>query len=88
MDNKEKTLSLEDLEGSAFKTTKKTFVSEVNPHLIRRNIQKEQYVWLGVYDHLARNKLMIESIKKCTDNSLPLVTLYNIGVCGYTFGEI
>jgi hypothetical protein len=71
--NKErKNISLEDLEKSEFKTTKKTFVSDINPHLIRRNIQKEQYIWLGVYDHLSRNKLMIESIKRCTDTSLPL----------------
>jgi hypothetical protein len=72
--NKEnKNISIEDIEGSAFKTTKKTFVSDINPHLIRRNIQKEQYIWFGVYDHLTRNKLLIETIKKCTDASLPLV---------------
>jgi hypothetical protein len=65
--------NVENLESSALKTTKKTFVSDFNPHLARRKIQQEQYVWFGVYDHLSRNKLMIESIKKCTDSSLPLV---------------
>ena len=68
-------LSIEDLEGSAFKTTKKAFVSDINPHEIRRKIQQEQYIWFGVYDHLTRNKLIIENIKKCTDPSLPLVSM-------------
>jgi hypothetical protein len=67
-----KIIDINEIEGSTFKTKKKSFVSEINPHLIRRNIQKEQYIWFGVYDSLLRNKNLVNGIKKCRDNSLPL----------------
>ena len=70
--NNYKIISINEIENSKFKTKKKSFVSEINPHLIRRNIQKEQYIWFGVYDELLRNKLLINQIKKCKDTSLPL----------------
>ncbi len=70
--NNLKIISINEIENSQFKTKKKSFVSEINPHLIRRNIQKEQYIWLGVYDELLRNKLLINYLKKCKDTALPL----------------
>lgn len=60
-----------NIESSAFKTKKKTFVSEIDPHAIRRKVQKEKYIWLGVYDELLRNKHLINLMKKCADPSLP-----------------
>ena len=75
--NNFKLINIRDIENSAFRTKKKTFVSEINPHIIRRNIQREQYIWFGVYDNLLRNKHMINSIKKCRDPSLPLVIYFN-----------
>jgi hypothetical protein len=71
--NNFKLINIRDIESSAFRTQKKPFVSEINPHVIRRNIQREQYIWIGVYDNLIRNKHMINTIKKCKDTSLPLV---------------
>lgn len=67
-----KVININEIEGSTFKTKKKSFISEINPHMVRRNIQKEQYVWFGVYDDLTRNKLMINNMKKCKDSSFPL----------------
>jgi hypothetical protein len=67
-----KIIDINEIEGSTFKTKKKSFVSDINPHLIRRNIQKEQYIWFGVYDQLLRNKNLVNVIKKCRDTSLPL----------------
>jgi len=58
---------------SNLQTKKKSFVSEINPNLIKRNIQKAHYIWFGVYDQLMRNTNMVNLIKKCTDTSLPLV---------------
>ena len=54
-----KILNTDEIDSDTFKTKKKSFVSEINPHLIRRNIQKEEYIWYGVYDELVRNKIMI-----------------------------
>jgi hypothetical protein len=67
-----KIINYDEIEGSTFKTKKKSFVSEINPHLVRRNIQKEQYIWFGVYDQLLRNKLLVSNLKKCKDSSFPL----------------
>src|SRR5690349_11788512 len=67
-----KIINVDEIEGSTFKTKKKSFVSEINPHLAKRNIQKEQYIWFGVYDQLLRNKVLISYLKKCQDSALPL----------------
>lgn len=69
-----KVINVDNIDGSTFKTKRKSFISEINPHLVRRTIQKEQYVWFGVYDDLLRKKCIIKAIKKCKDASLPLVT--------------
>ena len=71
--NNFKIINLDEFDSSNFKTKKKTFDPEINPHIIKRNIQKVQYIWLGVYDQLLRNKHIIQAIKKCKDTSLPLV---------------
>lgn len=68
-----KVLNMENIDGSTFKTKKKSFVSEINPHLMRRTIQKEQYVWFGVVDDLLRKKCILKALKKCKDTALPLV---------------
>lgn len=67
-----KIVNVDEIEGSTFKTKKKSFVSEINPHLVKRNIQKEEYIWFGVYDQLLRNKILISNLKKCKDAALPL----------------
>lgn len=71
--NNIKFVNIDNIEGSTFKTKRKSFISEINPHLVRRTIQKEQYIWFGVFDDLLRNKFMLKAIKKCRDTSLPLV---------------
>ncbi len=73
--NQIKVLNIDNIDGSTFQTKKKSFISEINPHLIRRNIQKEQYIWFGVFDELLRNKCMLKAIKKCRETSLPLVKI-------------
>lgn len=89
-----KIIDINEIEGSTFKTKKKSFVSDINPHLIRRNIQKEQYIWFGVYDGLLRNKNLISYIKKCRDNSLPLecaaihLEKYSISFCKTNNSEV
>ena len=75
--NQFKILNIDNIDGSTFKTKRKSFISEINPHLARRTIQKEQYIWFGVFDDLLRNKYMLKAIKKCRDTALPLV-LYNL----------
>jgi hypothetical protein len=70
--NNLKIININEFESSQFKTKKKSFISDINPHMLRRNIQKEQYIWFGVYDELLRNKLLINQLKKCRDSSLPL----------------
>jgi hypothetical protein len=71
-----KVLNIDNIDGSTFQTKKKSFISEINPHLIRREIQKEQYIWFGVFDDLLRNKCMLKAIKKCRETSLPLVKMF------------
>jgi hypothetical protein len=89
-----KIIDINEIEGSTFKTKKKSFVSDINPHVIRRNIQKEQYIWFGVYDGLLRNKNLISYIKKCKDNSLPLecaaihLEKYSISFCKASNSEV
>lgn len=72
--NQFKILNIDNIDGSTFKTKRKSFISEINPHLVRRTIQKEQYIWFGVFDDLLRNKCMLKAIKKCRDTALPLVS--------------
>lgn len=67
-------MNLNEIEKSIFKTKKKSFVCEGNPYLLKRNIQKQNYIWFGVYDCLLRDKEMIKILNQCKDNSLPLVT--------------
>jgi len=89
-----KIIDISEIEGSTFKTKKKTFVSDINPHLLRRNIQKENYIWFGVYDGLLRNKNIISYIKKCRDTSLPLecaaihLEKYSINFCKIKTNEV
>ena len=61
-----------DLENSILRTKKKTFLSEVDPHLIKRKIQQERYIWFGVYNELLRNKNIIKILQKCKDTSIPI----------------
>ena len=75
--NQYKVINIDNIDGSTFKTKRKSFISEINPHLVRRTIQKEQYVWFGVFDDLLRKKCVIKAIKKCKDASLPLVYFFN-----------
>ncbi len=70
-------MNIDNIDGSTFKTKKKSFVSEINPHLMRRTIQKEQYVWFGVVDDLLRKKCILKALKKCKDAALPLVNISN-----------
>lgn len=53
------------------KTTKKDFVNKVDPHGLKRLIQKERCIWFGVHDDLLRNKNIIKLIQKCKDTSIP-----------------
>jgi len=66
------------LTDSNLQTKKKSFVSEVNPNLIKRNDQKDTYMWFGVYDQLMRNKHIVNMLSKCQDTTLPLVNNYFI----------
>ena len=61
-----------ELENSNLKTKKKPFLSEVDPHLIKRKIQQEKYIWFGVHNELLRNKNIIKLIQKCKDTSSPI----------------
>lgn len=76
--NQYKVLNVDNFDGSTFKTKRKSFISEINPHLVRRTIQKEQYIWFGVYDDLLRKKCIIKAIKKCKEASLPLVKFLSL----------
>lgn len=60
-------------ENNILQTKKKSLFTDINPHLIRRNLQKEECVWLGVYDILMRNKRMIQILQNCEDKTIPLV---------------
>ena len=57
---------------SELKTKKKEFVNKIDPHNLKRLIQKERYIWLGVHNELLRNKNMIKLLQKCKDKSLPI----------------
>ena len=57
---------------SELKTKKKEFINKVDPHNLKRLIQKERCIWFGVHNELLRNKNMIKLIEKCKDKSLPI----------------
>lgn len=59
-------------DNSNLKTKKKSFVSEVDPHMIKRKVQRERYLWFGVYNELLRNKNIIKILQKCKDTTLPI----------------
>ena len=61
-----------DFENSYLKTKKKSFISLVDPNVIKRKIQQEKYIWYGVHNELLRNKNIIKIIKKCSDPSIPI----------------
>ena len=57
---------------SELKTKKKEFINKIDPHNLKRLIQKEKCIWFGVHNELLRNKNMIKLIEKCKDKSLPI----------------
>ena len=57
---------------SDLKTKKKEFINKIDPHNLKRLIQKERYIWFGVHNELLRNKNMIKLLDKCKDKSLPI----------------
>ena len=61
-----------ELEDSNLKTKKKSFISEVDPNIIKRKIQQEKYIWYGVHNELLRNKNIIKAIQQCNDTSIPI----------------
>ena len=61
-----------ELEDSNLKTKKKSFISEVDPNIIKRKIQQEKYIWYGVHNELLRNKNIIKAIQQCNDPSIPI----------------
>ena len=70
--NNNSNLNIINYNESDLKTKKKDFVNKVDPHNLKRLIQKERYVWFGVHNELLRNKNMIKLIEKCKDKSLPI----------------
>jgi len=65
-------LNIIEYNDSELKTKKKDFVNKVDPHNLKRLIQKEKCIWFGVHNELLRNKNMIKLIEKCKDKSLPI----------------
>jgi len=59
-------------DNSELKTKKKDFINKIDPHNLKRLIQKEKCIWFGVHNELLRNKNMIKLIEKCKDKSLPI----------------
>ena len=57
---------------SELKTKKKEFINKIDPHNLKRLIQKERYIWFGVHNELLRNKNMIKLLEKCKDKSIPI----------------
>ena len=57
---------------SELKTKKKEFINKIDPHNLKRLIQKERCIWFGVHNELLRTKNMIKLIEKCKDKSLPI----------------
>ncbi|CDW74321.1 UNKNOWN [Stylonychia lemnae] len=54
-------------------TIKKEFVSNMNPHYLKRRDQMlNDYVWYAAYDDDLLNDNMLRNIKKCGDKTFPL----------------
>ena len=53
-------------------TLKKDFVNKMDPHNLKRLVQKERCIWFGVHDELLRNKNIIKVLEQCRDQSLPV----------------
>ena len=65
-------LNIIEYNSSELKTKKKEFINKIDPHNLKRLIQKERYVWFGVHNELLRNKNMIKLLEKCKDKTLPI----------------
>ena len=65
-------LNIIEYNNSELKTKKKEFINKIDPHNLKRLIQKERYIWLGVHNELLRNKNMIKLLEKCKDKTLPI----------------
>ena len=50
---------------SELKTKKKEFINKIDPHNLKRLIQKERYVWLGVHNELLINLIFLYSKYHC-----------------------
>ena len=70
--NEEEKLNIIEYNDSQLKTKKKEFVNKIDPHNLKRLIQKERYIWFGVHNELLRNKNMIKLLEKCNDKSIPI----------------
>ena len=65
-------LNIIEYNNSELKTKKKEFINKIDPHNLKRLIQKERYIWFGVHNELLRNKNMIKLLEKCKDKTLPI----------------
>ena len=72
INNEEDKLNIIEYNNSELKTKKKEFINKIDPHNLKRLIQKERYIWFGVHNELLRNKNMIKLIEKCKDKTLPI----------------
>ena len=54
-------------------TEKKDFVSDINPHQLKRNFQRDKCVWLGAYDTFLLHANLLAVLPLCDDPSPPLV---------------
>ena len=50
--NEEEKLNIIEYNDSQLKTKKKEFVNKIDPHNLKRLIQKERYIWFGVHNEL------------------------------------
>ena len=71
-DEEDKLNIIEYKSNSELKTKKKEFINKIDPHSLKRLIQKERYIWFGVHNELLRNKNMIKLLEKCKDKSIPI----------------
>ena len=68
-------LNVIEYNNSELKTKKKEFVNKVDPHNLKRLIQKERCIWFGVHNELLRNKNMIKLIEKCKDKDTKKINI-------------
>jgi len=70
--NTTKMLNNTEYADSQFPTEKKDFKSKINPHILKRNDQKQNWVWFGTYIHWISNHEMAQVIQRCPeDTSMP-----------------